>query len=148
MQIPFIHYLHHTSKFCAGYDKYLSKRKLGKNIVFNWYFFFFNFFWLSYHRMYKEFSIALYLYVLVLMYTAKGFLTPQSAGTFIFIGYFMGCFYSYYFYERAFNEKIQLNKEDPYKKIRPYNFFISLIIFSFLAIINVVVFSKIFILFI
>ena len=141
MQILSINYLHHASKFCAGYDRYLEKRKMGSIGVFNWHFFFFNFFWFSYHRMYKELSLILYFYIFILILSGKGALTPLSASLIISIFYFINCFYSYYFYELAFNTKIKPNENDPYKKIKPFNIIISTLIFFIVITLNIKIYS-------
>lgn len=144
MKIPYLNHLHQASNFCLGYDNYLEKRKIGIKTSFNWSFFFTTFFWFSYHRMYKELILSLYVYSLLLTLFSKQVLTAYSVILIFFIFYLIGCFYSYYLYEKSMNYKLNLNSENPYKKVKPFNFIISVGIFISLSLACTLTFSFLF----
>lgn len=135
MQINPINYLHYASKFCAGYENYLGKRKLGNIIVFNWSYFFLSFTWLIYHRMYKEFIFFTYYFFIFSFLFQKNIITANIAGLVIVTSHVLISFFTYRLYENHLDMNVKLNSPDVFKRIRPFNFLASI----FLTILSIIV---------
>lgn len=131
MQLKFINYLHYASKFCAGYDAYLEKRKAGTIAVFNWNYFILSFTWLIYHRMYKEFIVFTYYVFFISFLLEKEMITKNTCNIILITSHILISFFTYKIYENHLNMKLQVGLKDVYKKIKPFNFFLSLVLTIF-----------------
>jgi len=127
MKSPLIHYFHFSSNFCAGYKNFLAKKQIGTHIKFNWYFFFFNFLWLSYHRMYKEMAAFMFIFTYITLLYVYDILTPQTATCIFYFFYALCCFQSYQLYFLKFNRSVDIKARDPFKKIRPFTPMVSFV---------------------
>ena len=131
MQIKTPSYLHYGHRFCSGYIDYLKARNNGRTNIFNWYCFFFNLFWLVYHRMYKEAAIFIFILLNIIHLSFHGFIEPPVFFASFTLLYISIGFFSFSIYEKHCDLKFWKNKdkEDIYKFIKPYSFVISFVIF-------------------
>ena len=133
MQIKLPSYLHYGHRFCAAYITHLNARNNGKTNTFNWYAFFFNLFWLIYHKMYKESAIFIFLLLNIAQLSYNRIIDlPVLFVLFTSLYIFLG-FFSFSLYEKNCDLKFwknrNKNENEIYKSIKPYSFLISFLIF-------------------
>lgn len=131
MQIKPPSYLHYGHRFCSGYINHLKAINMGKNNTFNWYAFFFNLFWLVYHKMYKETAIFIFFLLNIAHFSSTGFISLTTLFVLFSSLYFFLGLFSFSLYEKHCDLKFWKNRDKPdiYKSIKPYSFWVSSLIF-------------------